>query len=49
MILSFLYSRHGFSSIPELELLGNSNSGIVYLKKIGIDKFGIGIEACYKN
>jgi len=31
--------------------MGNSNSGIAYLKKngIGIDKFGIGIEVCDKR
>jgi len=32
--------RHGVNSIPELELMDSSNSGIDYLKNgIGIDKF----------
>jgi hypothetical protein len=35
--------RHGVNSIPELELMVNSNSGI------GIDYFGIGTEVCYKK
>jgi len=35
-------------SILELELMVNSGIGIDYLK-IGIDKFGIGIEVSYKN
>jgi len=44
-----LSGRHGVNSIPELELMGNSNFEIAYLKKngIGIDKFGI--EVCYKK
>jgi len=31
--------------------MGNAKSGIAYLKKkgIGIDKFVIGIEVCYKK
>jgi len=44
--------RHGINSNPKLELMANSNSGIriAYLKKrIGIDKFCIGIEVCYKT
>jgi len=47
------YVRHGLNSVPELELMVNSNFGIriAYLKKNGIriDKFGIGIEVCYKK
>ena len=37
--------------IPELELMGKSNSviWIAYFFRIGIDKFGIGIEVCYKK
>ena len=44
------WTRHGVNSIPELELMVNSNSGtgIDYLKNkwigIGIDKFWIRIE-----
>jgi hypothetical protein len=49
-------SRHGVNSIPELELMVNSNSnsgiGIDYFG-IGIDYFGIGIgigiEVCHKK
>jgi len=38
-------AKHGVNSIPELELMDNSNSEIGYLKKIGngIDEFVIGI------
>ena len=49
-VLSFYWGvdgRHGVNSIPELELMVNSNSGIGidYIKKwIGIEKFLIGIE-----
>jgi len=42
-------SRHGGNSIPELELMVNSNSGINNLKKNRIGKFLIGIELSYKN
>ena len=46
--------RHGVNSIPELELMGNSNSGIGIAHcgiGIGIAYFGIGIgiEVCYKK
>jgi len=49
--------KHGVNSISELGLMVNSipelnlNSGIgvAYLKINGIDKFGNGIEACYKK
>jgi len=38
MLLIDVITRHGVNSIPELELLGNSNSnfgiGIAYLKKV---------------
>ena len=46
--------RHGVNSIPELELMGNSNFnsgigiGIAYFG-IGIAYFGIGIEVSYKK
>jgi len=40
-------TRHGVTSILELELIVNSNSGIDYLKKNGIDRFGI--EVSYKK
>jgi len=35
---------HQYCTIVGLELMGNSNSGIAYLKKKGI-----GIEVCYKE
>jgi len=42
-----LWVKHGVNLIPELELMGNSNSkiGIGYLKQngIAIDKFGIDV------
>ena len=42
--------RNGVNSIPELELMVNSEIGIDYFKNgIGIDKFWIGIEVCYKK
>jgi len=41
------WPRYGVNSIPELELMVNSNFVIDYFKKIGIDKFGI--EVSYKK
>jgi len=37
-------TRHGVNSILELELMVSSRIGIDYLKKIGIDKIGIGVS-----
>jgi len=43
MALTQQTKNHGVNSIPEL--MGNFNSGIAYLNKNGIDKFGV----CYKK
>jgi len=36
--------RHGVNSVPELELMGNSKSGIAYLKKMELELIKLNLE-----
>ena len=42
-------NTHGVSSIAELELMGNSNSGIAYLKKLELINFELELKLATTN